>query len=155
MKWYYLLLLLVVSLIVNAFSVYNVFLAIGSIFLILIVAVTQIFVTVVNRARKADRQTFAIQNLANYGTTSTSRAMNKFAIVFGLIVVYVMGIIFSLLQLSKRDDFSSFLIQYLDKKLVLIPQILSVIGYVLFASGLIGVTLFCMRAMKQEAIFKG
>ena len=155
MKWYYLLLLLVVSLIVNAFSVYNVFLAIGSIFLILIVAVTQIFVTVVNRARKADRQTFAIQNLANYGTTSTSRAMNKFAIVFGLIVVYGMGIIFSLLQLSKREDFTSFLVQYLEKELVLIPQILSVIGYVLFASALIGVTLFCIRAMKQEAIFKG
>lgn len=155
MKWYYLLLIVVVSLIVNALSVYNIFLAIGSIFIILILAVTQLFVTLVDRARKVEHQNIAIRNIANYGTSSTSRSMNKFAIIFGLIVVYVMGISFTLLQIHQREAFTSFLLHHLSEKLLLVPQILSVMGYVLFISSLLGVTFYCIKAMKKEAVFTG
>lgn len=155
MRWITIVLLTVGSLLINAVSIYNVFLGIASLFLLLIVSITHLFVTLVNKAKRTSHTNFAVRNLANYGTHSPTRTMNKFAVVFGLIVVYVMSVFFTILQMYQRENFTDFLTRHFNEQLLFVAEILSVIGYVLFVSSLLCVTIYCIRAIKKEAVFTG
>jgi|SRR5690625_459343 len=154
MRWLSIMLVTVGSLLINAVSVYNIFLALASLFLLLIVSITHLFVTLVNKARATSHTNFAVRNLANYGTLSTTRKMNKFAIIFGLMVVYLMSLFFVIFQMYQRENFTEFIIKYFNNQLLLVAEILSVIGYLLFFSSLLGVTYYCIRAIKKEPMFR-
>ncbi len=157
-KGKYVILLAVFSLIVNMVSVYNFFLGICSLFLLLIVSITQLFVTLVNKANQVNEENrnFAARNFSNYGTQKSTQVVNKIAIIFGLVLVYGLGIFLTVFQLNRRELFSEFLFNYVAISNVQpIAQGLSILGYILFITALIIGTIFCIHNMKNEQVFSG
>jgi hypothetical protein len=154
----YIILIAFFSVIVNFLSVYNYYLGICSIFVLLIISISAFIVTLVNRANKADprRRNFAAHNLSQYGTLKPTQVMNKIAVIFGLAVVYFGSIAFTVLQVNEREQLDHFLSAHVQFHHVhMIAGILSVIGYVLFVLSLILVTVYCIRMIRSEQMFVG
>lgn len=158
MKARYIILLAFLSLVVNFLSVYNLYLGICSIFLLLIVSITALFVTLVNRANKVDqkKRNHVIRNFAEYGVQKPTQVTNKIAIIFGLILVYVGAVFFTIFQRMERPQLHQFLTTHIQIENVhSIANALSILGYILFIVALLLGTFYCIRAMRREQVFTG
>lgn len=158
MKARYILLICILTLLVNVTSVYNVYFGLCSLFLCLLVFIPQLFSKLVNKANRVeeDKRNIMERNFANYGTLKTTQLTNKFAIIFSMIVIYGMAVLFTLLQIKNRNQFSSFIsshfqVPYIDQ----ITQILSMLGYFLIAISLVLAAIHVIRLMKNEQMFIG
>lgn len=158
MKARYIILIAILSIIVNFLSVYNFYLGICSIFVLFIASITALFVTLVNRANKVPSKwgSIAQQNMSQYGTLKVTQVTNKIAILFGLVLVYIGGVVFTILQIKEREQLHKFLLTHVSVDNVhTIANILSIIGYALFAIALLFVTIYCIRMMRSEQMFVG
>lgn len=158
MKARYIFIICVLNLLVNVGSIYNIFFGICSIFLLMLVFIPQVFVTVVNKANSVeeDKRNLAVRNLADYGSQKSTQFMNKFAMIFGFVVVYAMAVLFTILQNNKREDFHSFISTHFHSPYMFqITQVLSVLGYVLLVISLFLATIHSIRLMKNERVFTG
>ncbi|MBT2215305.1 hypothetical protein KK120_05630 [Virgibacillus dakarensis] len=157
MRVRYIFLICFFSLLINIASMYNIFFGICSLFLILLVVIPQLIVKTVNRAKRKDSErSFAVRNLAEYGSQKITRSMNKFSILFSLAVIYCAAAAFIFIQINRKDAVRAFMINHFQfGKITLIAQTLSILGYILFIVSLALVTLNSIRLVRNEEIFAG
>jgi len=158
LKARYIIIIGILSLITNFLSVYNFYLGICSIFVLLIAFISALFVTLVNRANKVPpkRRGFAHHNLSQYGSLKVTQVTNKIAIIFGLVLVYIGGVIFTILQINEREQLHQFISTHIQiSNAHAIANLLSILGYVLFATALLLLTIYCIRMMRSEQMFVG
>lgn len=140
----YIALLIVISIMVNLVSVNNFLLIMSSILLLLLVFVSSLLTKLVKQASdvKEKDQSIISGTIARYGSESMTRSLNRFALIFSLIVIYAMAIAALLLQINDKANSSG--TTFLNSGL----------GWVMFTISLLLVTVHVFRMIKQEAIFK-
>lgn len=156
MRARYIFVICMISLIINVVSVYNVLLGFVSLLLMLITFVTTLYVRIVARASKVKEgeRSYATRQLASYGSQRMTRTMNRFAVIFGLIVVYLMAAGSLLLQIKKWDHIGLFITRNLNvEHMIGVAQMLSKIGWFIFIISLILVTIHTIRLMKSSTVF--
>ncbi|MEI3614939.1 hypothetical protein [Pseudogracilibacillus sp. SO30301A] len=144
MKTMYIVLLILISIIINIFSINNFLLIMCSILLLLLIFVTSLLTKLVNKASsvKEKDKTIISETIARHGSEGMTRRMNQFALIFSLIVIYAMAIAAFFLQVNDKARSSG--ITFLN----------SWLGWIIFVVSLLLVTVHVFRMMKQEAIFR-
>jgi len=153
MRARYLLVLCMLALLVNAFSIYNYLLAICSLFLLLLLVIPNIFIKLTKTVNKLDesKQNFAVRQIGNYGKQKTTRKMNRLSMIFALIVVNVGAaglIILTYLNLNETGNFISQHITWEG-----ITPVLGVAGFILFIASVLLITGYAIKILRKEALF--
>lgn len=157
MKARYIILLCVVSIFLNAISIYNLLLGYLSIFIGLLVLIPNFFVKMTALANRGNESEPGIikTTILNFGVGSYMRTSRRFPLIFGIVLIYIAAIIFIFLQIKFRSLIEKFLA---DRTVFnnfdqLLP-ILSISGYVTFFLTLILSTINVVGLLKNDIVFK-
>jgi cation transport ATPase len=154
MKARYPVILCILALLVNAFSIYNFLLAIGTIFLFLLILIPHLFIKVTSSAKKLDesKQNFATRQIGNYGKQKTTRKMNRFSIIFAIIVINIMAITFIIITYTNLSAAERFISQHITWAET--TPVLAVIGTAFFIASVFLVTANAVKTLRKENLFK-
>jgi hypothetical protein len=153
MKARYLFFICLLALLVNALSIYNYLLAICNLFLLLILFIPSVFIKLTNAAKRVDetKQNFAVRQIGNYGKQKTTRKMNRFSIVFSLIVVNLAAAGLTLLTYLNLNTTESFISNHVTWEEI--TPVLGITGFVLFLASVLLVTMYAIKILKNEELF--
>ncbi|GAB3803366.1 hypothetical protein [Virgibacillus kimchii] len=154
MKARYLIVLCLLALLANAFSIYNYLLAICTLFLLLLLFIPSLFIKMTSAANNmgADKQNFFVRQIGNYGKQKATRRVNRFAIIFSLIVVNLAAISLTIITYLNLHNTARFISRHITWEVV--TPLLGITGFVLFIASVLLVTVYAVKIVKKEALFR-
>ncbi|MCR6109534.1 hypothetical protein HXA35_04195 [Bacillus sp. A301a_S52] len=155
MKVKYLFAVCIFSLLINFFSVYNIFMGIASIFPLLILFNINLLVKLVDNANAVpeEKRHFFQRNMAHIGKEKSSRVMNTFGLITGLVLTYLGSVLFTYTTFLQRASLQDYIVANIPW--APLTYLLSLAGFALFSLSLILVTANVLSLRRKHQIFQG
>jgi hypothetical protein len=112
-----------------------------------------VFILLTNAAKRQDEnnQNFAVRQIGNYGKQKTTRQLNRYSIVFSLIVINLAAAGLTVLTYVNWDATGSFIAQHITWREI--TPVLGAIGFILFIASAVLVTIYGIKMLRKEELF--
>lgn len=154
MKGRYVMLIAFLSVVINGLSLYNLLIGYISIFIMLITFIPNVFIKIIEIGKKAKAKG-ANHILIRAITDFEKNAFQTAPYIFGLILIYIVGGSFLVLQICHYEYIDRLVTSYVHMPIYYaVVQFLVAVEYVLFITSLITMTIHFQKLFREAPMFQ-